>query len=372
MHIRILTSMFHDGFDDHTAATLRTVITKTDRIVCIASDFHAPELTDRFWRGFLGMFKAIGLTFREALVVDARMTADEAREAVRGADVVWLSGGDTPTEIRYLREYGLIDVLRAHDGVVIGMSAGALNMGRTVICPVCNGYEKQLVYEGLGLTDITVLCHYDMGEIPEELLELSEQHDICLMRDGSHILCRDERIEYYGDIVRLSKGKKTTISAFAREANPPFVYKRATLDDLALLTETRIEVLRAANRLAPDVDLTEVERESRRYYEEALADGSHTAYLVFAGGEFVAAGGISYYAVMPTYHNPTGRKAYIMNMYTRPACRRRGIAARVLALLVADAKARGIAAISLEATEAGRPLYEKCGFVPMRSEMELP
>ena len=150
------------------------------------------------------------------------------------------------------------------------------------------------------------------------------------------------------------------------------VYKRATLADLDILTETRIEALRAANRLDASADMTQVERATLAYYRSALADGSHTAYLVFDGDVFVGAGGVSYYAVMPTYHNPTGRKAYIMNMYTRPAYRRRGIAARTLDLLVQDARGRGVHAISLEATSMGRPLYEAYGFVPMTSEMELP
>ena len=150
------------------------------------------------------------------------------------------------------------------------------------------------------------------------------------------------------------------------------VYKRATLADLDILTETRIEVLRAANRLDASADMTQVERATLAYYRSALADGSHTAYLVFDGDVFVGAGGVSYYAVMPTYHNPTGRKAYIMNMYTCPAYRRRGIAARTLDLLVQDARGRGVHAISLEAPSMGRPLYEAYGFVPMTSEMELP
>lgn len=75
---------------------------------------------------------------------------------------------------------------------------------------------------------------------------------------------------------------------------------------------------------------------------------------------------------MPTYHNPSGRKAYIMNMYTRPEYRRRGIAYHTLDLLVKEIRRRGITSISLEATDMGRPLYEKYGFLPMEHEMELP
>ena len=150
------------------------------------------------------------------------------------------------------------------------------------------------------------------------------------------------------------------------------IYKIATIDDIEILTESRIKVLRAANKLSEDVDMTEVEKESYEYYSEALRDGSHTAYLVFDGKTLVGAGGVSYYRVMPTYHNPSGNKAYIMNMFTDPNYRRKGIAFRTLDLLVKDAKSRGIDAISLEATDMGRPLYEKYGFVKMNDEMELP
>lgn len=149
------------------------------------------------------------------------------------------------------------------------------------------------------------------------------------------------------------------------------IYKRATLDDLELLTKTRIQVLRAANKLSEDVDMSEVERQSYEYYKRALKDGSHVAYLVFHEDSFVGAGGVSFFQVMPTFHNPTGQKAYIMNMYTHPEYRRQGIAFKTLDLLVHEAQLKGITAISLEATDIGRPLYEKYGFVKMHDEMEL-
>ena len=149
-------------------------------------------------------------------------------------------------------------------------------------------------------------------------------------------------------------------------------YKKATIDDLELLTDTRITVLRAANKLSDDVDMSVVKEESYLYYQDALANDTHVAYLVFDGDDFVSAGGISFFKVMPTFHNPTGQKAYIMNMYTKPEYRRNGIAYKTLDLLIAEAKRKGITSISLEATDMGRPLYEKYGFVKMNDEMELP
>jgi len=150
-----------------------------------------------------------------------------------------------------------------------------------------------------------------------------------------------------------------------------YEYKRATIEDIEELVRTRIIVLRAANKLSEDIDMSLVERESSAYYKRALETGEHIAYLVYDNGKFIGAGGVSFYQVMPTYHNPSGKKAYIMNMYTAPEYRRQGIAFHTLDLLVKDVKKQGISQIALEATDMGRLLYEKYGFVKMEDEMEL-
>lgn len=150
-----------------------------------------------------------------------------------------------------------------------------------------------------------------------------------------------------------------------------FEYKKASIEDIDELVRTRIIVLRVANKLSDDVDMSLVEKESYAYYNRALENGEHIAYLVYDNDTFIGSGGVSFYQVMPTYHNPTGKKAYIMNMYTEPEYRRQGIAIRTLDLLVKDAKEQGVSQIALEATDMGRPMYERYGFIKMDDEMEL-
>ena len=41
------------------------------------------------------------------------------------------------------------------------------------------------------------------------------------------------------------------------------IYKKATIDDLEILIKTRIEVLRAANKLSIETDMSEVEKQSK-------------------------------------------------------------------------------------------------------------
>lgn len=106
--------------------------------------------------------------------------------------------------------------------------------------------------------------------------------------------------------------------------------QKATLAELELLVAVRCRVLRAANQLP------EVESQTRTYYQKAFAENTHTAYLLWDGETLAGTGAVSYFQVMPTVHNPTGRKAYLMNLYTAPQYRRQGIATRILTRLVED------------------------------------
>lgn len=157
----------------------------------------------------------------------------------------------------------------------------------------------------------------------------------------------------------------------SRCRRPVYYYKKADIENIDELVRTRLIVLRGANKLSEEADMKLVEEESYAYYRRALSTGEHIAYLIYDKKTFIGAGGVSFYQVMPTYHNPSGRKAYIMNMYTAPQYRRQGIAYEMLNRLVRDIRARGVTQIALEATDMGRPLYEKYGFVQAGSEMEL-
>ena len=65
-----------------------------------------------------------------------------------------------------------------------------------------------------------------------------------------------------------------------------------------------------------DVDMSIVEQESHAYYKRALESGEHIAYSVYDNGKFIGAGGVSFYRVMPTYHNPTGKNKLLLLLLT--------------------------------------------------------
>lgn len=138
------------------------------------------------------------------------------------------------------------------------------------------------------------------------------------------------------------------------------------------ITKLRIEVLIAANKLDSNIDMADIYLNTKEYYESSLEDGSNITILAIYDDLVIGCGSVSLFKVMPTCCNPTGKKAYIMNMYVKDEYRRNGIASMILSKLITAIKEKGDYVISLEATEMGLPLYKKFGFIRLEKEMELP
>lgn len=148
----------------------------------------------------------------------------------------------------------------------------------------------------------------------------------------------------------------------------PIEIRKAGAQDAALLTNLRRTVLIAANRLPQDADLSAIEAPCLVYFSD---EERQSTYLAWEGNQVVGVGSVDYHTEMPTGSNPTGKCAFLMNIYTDPAYRRQGIGARIVEKLIQDAKKRGVSSILLEATEMGAPFYGRMGFVPAQGYMRL-
>ena len=214
MAISILTSMFHNDFPIKFAERLNEIIVNRKNFVFIASEFNDfQEINDRYFKLFLNKFQNAGIRFSDCCIVDDRMTKEESQRAVKDGDVIWISGGDTPTQFKYLKEYGLDKILKNHNGVIIGMSAGAINMAKIAICTTTCDHHQQEIYKALGLVDISVEPHFDYTYVTDELLELSNDYCIYGLCDDAAIICKDGNAEFLGDIFILDKQTVKHISS---------------------------------------------------------------------------------------------------------------------------------------------------------------
>lgn len=138
--------------------------------------------------------------------------------------------------------------------------------------------------------------------------------------------------------------------------------------DLDELMRIRLEMLREVNSLPDDCVFSDtLVGSSREYFE----NGDDATVLAFDGSRAVACASLSFIRIMPTYGHPTGKRAHLMNVYTNPSYRRHGLARKMLDMLISLARERGVTEISLDATEAGRPLYESEGFGANHEAMNL-
>jgi ribosomal protein S18 acetylase RimI-like enzyme len=101
-----------------------------------------------------------------------------------------------------------------------------------------------------------------------------------------------------------------------------------------------------------------------------LADDSYAGWLVEGDCQLVAGAGLWVIDWPPHFMDDEPRRAYLLNFYVAPEMRRRGLARELLALAVAEAKARGIKVVTLHASKFGKPVYERAGF-KMSNEMIL-
>ena len=134
------------------------------------------------------------------------------------------------------------------------------------------------------------------------------------------------------------------------------------LDDIPILIDLRKQQL-IDEGLPPNANIDmNIDKQLAEYFVSAIADGSFISGVMEINGEIIATSGICFYSLPPNFSNPTGRTAYITNMYTKPEYRHKGIAADLLSMAIDEAKSRGYKVVRLHASEYGKSIYKKAGF----------
>ena len=133
----------------------------------------------------------------------------------------------------------------------------------------------------------------------------------------------------------------------------------ADVDSLVHLRRMMFEAMGYADR----AQLSASDAATAAYFARAIPAGQFHGWLaVDANGQPVASGGAVIDQHPPGPGNLSGQVGYLMNLVTLPHYRRRGIARRIMQVMLAWLADQGIQNVALHATEMGRPLYEELGF----------
>jgi GNAT superfamily N-acetyltransferase len=96
---------------------------------------------------------------------------------------------------------------------------------------------------------------------------------------------------------------------------------------------------------------------------EMLARGDYLGWLVEQDEKVIAGGGVIMRRLLPRPGSPQGgEEAYILNVYTEPQHRRRGLARKIMETILTWCRERSVARVTLHPSDEGEPLYCSLGF----------
>jgi ribosomal protein S18 acetylase RimI-like enzyme len=123
-------------------------------------------------------------------------------------------------------------------------------------------------------------------------------------------------------------------------------------------------------RLTPDREPALV-RATADYFRDAVPRGEYLAWVaqsVSSPPEPIGGAGVQLRSILPRPGSAgrgieLGPEAIVLNVYVEPAWRRRGVAEALMRSVLAALAERKVRRIVLHASDEGRRLYERLGFV---------
>jgi GNAT superfamily N-acetyltransferase len=148
---------------------------------------------------------------------------------------------------------------------------------------------------------------------------------------------------------------------------PEYQVRPATLDDADVLVRHRVSMF---TEMGTPMDVAALEIAFREWLTETMPAGTYRAWLVeTADGHVVGGGGITVLPWPPGPHYSGGRLAFVYNVYTDAAHRRRGLGRLVMDTIHDWCRDAGVTSIALNASKDGQGLYNSMGYVESSSPM---
>jgi len=142
--------------------------------------------------------------------------------------------------------------------------------------------------------------------------------------------------------------------------------------EVELLTTYRMAYLAELQGEQSEEYQLKLRKELNDYFTQALAENRFFAYLAELKGEILSFGAMVIKKIPGDFNQSSYLEGDILNMFTVPFARRKGISAMILQQLINEAKTRGISKVSLHTSKDGEKLYRKFGFSePVYPVLEL-
>ena len=144
--------------------------------------------------------------------------------------------------------------------------------------------------------------------------------------------------------------------------NKNLVYRKLCYDDRDLFIRLRLDFI---NEFHKDVDETEKEKlktSLHNYFDRHIKNDELIGIICEYDKKIISVAYLIIGEWPPNRNFINGKIGTLLNVYTYPEYRKKGIATNVLKMIIEEAKKQNVSIINLLATEEGETVYKKLGF----------
>ena len=122
-------------------------------ITFIPGSFEDLDKVKRYVSTDVEWFKEIGIDLEEVNILDDNTEEDVMIDNIKNADII--------------ERYKLKKMIKEANGIVIGVSAGAINLGGISLCSrdPDDGVNETITYRGIERIDYTIEPHFDLNNL---------------------------------------------------------------------------------------------------------------------------------------------------------------------------------------------------------------
>lgn len=177
-------------------------------IIIIPSTSENVAKTRVYGAEIIDTFKANDIHFSQAKYIDTLEDLTGLNDSLSDYSVIFLMGGRTKVQNAFFQHIQLADVINHFNGIVIGQSAGALNMCRsTFLSPVHEESIEVEFLKGLGLVDFQLEVHFDIHNTLQKTFITASIDEAYCIPDNGAIIENGSHISAIGDVYQYARGE---------------------------------------------------------------------------------------------------------------------------------------------------------------------
>ena len=138
--------------------------------------------------------------------------------------------------------------------------------------------------------------------------------------------------------------------------------RKLTKEEIPILVDYRIEYLTELQGKNETANIAEVKSGLHNYFDKAFSDERCFAFIALQEKKILGFGAMIVKQIPGDFQQQTYLEGDILNMYTIPEARRKGISSLILEKLLNEAFSIGISKVALHTSKDGEKLYRKFGF----------